>query len=363
MDDDEYGGVYPMKSQALYLVFYKEIRLSSASSIAKWFGVLVLLICGACQPVKATQPLPTSTIKMSPIASFTATQTSQPIPTSTLVMTSAYPIATSTLVIPTTTQTPLPTLTASERIDKFRELLTTNLGCRFPCWWGITPGKSTWAETRQFLTYLGPEKISSRTIMASKTLYIPSGFDLKVKKQTDGLPGYIYNTLFFVEEGGIVERIHVNAVGFTNYIEFQRLWINEMPRVILREYGIPSRIWFWTYPSLMGHSHGYDLWLIYDQQGFILYYEGLLEVDEDIFHICIYDDGREIAAMKMHLQSPDDPTPLERMGYLTSFEDLGILDIEAASGLSVEAFYQRFTRDDQPACFETPIKIWQTPQP
>jgi hypothetical protein len=64
----------------------------------------------------------------------------------------------------------------------------------------------------------------------------------------------------------------------------------------------------------------------------------------------------------MHLQAPDDPTPLERMGDLTGFEDRGILDIEEASGLSIEAFYQRFIQEEQPACFETPIEIWKVSQ-
>ena len=32
-----------------------------------------------------------------------------------------------------------------------QELLENNGGCKLPCWWGFTPGKTTWVEARQIL--------------------------------------------------------------------------------------------------------------------------------------------------------------------------------------------------------------------
>src|SRR5688572_13990138 len=44
-----------------------------------------------------------------------------------------------------------PTMTTDEAKRLVRDLLENNAGCKLPCWWGITPGKTTWSEARQIL--------------------------------------------------------------------------------------------------------------------------------------------------------------------------------------------------------------------
>jgi hypothetical protein len=45
----------------------------------------------------------------------------------------------------------LPTLQPDKAKTLVSELLKTNAGCQLPCWWGITPGKTSWQEANQFL--------------------------------------------------------------------------------------------------------------------------------------------------------------------------------------------------------------------
>jgi hypothetical protein len=37
----------------------------------------------------------------------------------------------------------VPTLTADQEQALVLDLLQNNAGCRLPCWWGFTPGKTT----------------------------------------------------------------------------------------------------------------------------------------------------------------------------------------------------------------------------
>ncbi|MFT3893686.1 MAG: hypothetical protein QM730_18815 [Anaerolineales bacterium] len=73
--------------------------------------------------------------------------------------------STSTLMIPTLTPTPHPTLSATqtivptlstdEALQQIKELYKDNGGCDLPCWWGIVPGETTWEQTKQLLGPLG----------------------------------------------------------------------------------------------------------------------------------------------------------------------------------------------------------------
>lgn len=50
--------------------------------------------------------------------------------------------------------TSYPRLEENEAHARVVELLKTNGGCRFPCWWGIVPGKTHWQEAHALLSPL-----------------------------------------------------------------------------------------------------------------------------------------------------------------------------------------------------------------
>lgn len=112
-------------------------------------GILLLNLLAACSaPVQPTA-LPTTPITAS---SPTVTPTAFPTQTSTITTTpTAKPSATTT---PTPTQTRTPEITPlpTEQVQAWiKEQMKTNPSCRLPCWWGITPGKTTWIEAQAFL--------------------------------------------------------------------------------------------------------------------------------------------------------------------------------------------------------------------
>lgn len=111
----------------------------------KWWifallAVFLLVMLSSCMPTEESSP------ELANTATFTLTNT-----------------ATST---PTLTKTPIPTWTAepsfAEMPEGFQaqieELLLTNGNCDYPCWWGLTPGKTKFVDARKFIE---PLSISS----------------------------------------------------------------------------------------------------------------------------------------------------------------------------------------------------------
>lgn len=59
-------------------------------------------------------------------------------------------VTTTTLAV--VTPTTLSTLSYDEALVTVQTLYETNNGCLLPCWWGITPGKTTWEQTKDLLS-------------------------------------------------------------------------------------------------------------------------------------------------------------------------------------------------------------------
>lgn len=332
-------------------------------SIAKLCLITLFFLSSCTTPGQSLSTEPAATTNpSSPVAQSGNTPTVRYTITSSPIPATPTPSPTPITSEPAPSQTPLPTLNATQRVETFRELLETNVGCRLPCWWGIIPGQSTWDEIQDQLSHLGWQDVA-RPLDSGATMHdthVSGGFDIKVEDfYHTGQSGEIFNTISFIERTSMIERIHIESLGYLNPPVFNALWRGYMPREILRTYGEPDRVWLYTSPILIGDRHGYDLWLIYDQLGFILKYVGLLQISGESFRICISNSGEQITTLKLHLQSPEDATPLELMGNLTGFEDRGILSIEAATKLTKKEFYEMLTQSDESVCFDTPMSVWK----
>jgi len=109
-------------------------RISVSQSFKKHFIINILLLslivsCSSASPISIS-PAPTSTI--------TTMLTVVLTPTSTIAQTLPPSL------------TPLPTIHPGDFALFFELLFATNGDCRLPCFWGMTPGKTTVAELLQF---------------------------------------------------------------------------------------------------------------------------------------------------------------------------------------------------------------------
>ena len=245
-----------------------------------------------------------------------------------------------------------PTLTVGERQIAVSELLTTNSGCLLPCWWGILPGKTSWAETEKFLIHLGI-KIGSTPGVDLGTIYHGTGgFDL------DELN--VYNNVGFAERNGVVESIYIKGNGSSNITGFHTVLALYSPSKLIGLYGKPSRVWLKSSSLNYGNTgkSGYLIWIFYDDLGFMVRYEGTVEYGS-VYHICPkLNDGGDIIDIQLLLQAPDNSLPLERDDSIIGSERASILSIEKAAGISIDEFYRRFTQSGASGCFDTPRDIW-----
>ncbi|MBN8657276.1 MAG: hypothetical protein J0M11_16210 [Anaerolineae bacterium] len=279
-----------------------------------------------------------------------STQPASPAQTGTPAIT---PTATHT---PTATITPLPTLLIDDQESYVKEFLEGNTDCRLPCWWGITPGKTSWQDSETLLRHLGAtiKQFQSET----------GGYNYGVLLR--GLPELVFSFYDNGAPNSIVDKIFVsgNKGGGQDQREFEIFWESYSPKEVMTKYGIPSRILLDTLGTLgntdMG-KHGYTVWIFYDSLGFMIRYDGFI-ADEDTFRFCfnLNQGANDIDHIELTLQHQGYAFPLESGDSILSTYPTRGIPIQNVANISVEEFHQLFTQVEQPYCLETPHDIWPT---
>jgi hypothetical protein len=160
------------------------MRQESSRNIRTTFMALIitcsLLACVRSEPhpdapTTTPSPLETKTIPTATTQPATSTTISTPSPSPLPSMPTRWPTVTprptnTPSPQPSVTWTALPTLWTLEVQKTVTAFYENNGGCELPCWWGITPGKTTWLEARAKLsplaTELGPYKIGKKEATA-----------------------------------------------------------------------------------------------------------------------------------------------------------------------------------------------------
>jgi hypothetical protein len=261
-----------------------------------------------------------------------------------------------TTVIPSPFFTPLPTIAVEEQENYIKEFLETNTDCRLPCWWGVTPGKTSWQETESLLRHLGAtifpfQMESGGNRYAVRLLGLPQ---LALSFREGKAPGSSVNIIYV---GG-------NISGAQDQREFEAFWENYSPKEVMSKYGVPSRILLYTMGTL-GQTdlgiHGYTLWIFYDSLAFMIRYDGFI-ADEETFRFCfnLNQGANDIDRIELILQRPDYSLPLEHLDSILSTNPSRGIPIQNVTNINVEEFHQLFTQIEKPHCLETPHDIWPT---
>ena len=208
-------------------------------NLASLFVVLVSTSCAS--PI----PTPPATTPVVVVTSSTATVLPTQIPASPTSTTTRTPTSTPTRVprptatsLPTKTATPTkyPTLDAQGRLNFVLQALKTNGGCQLPCWWGITPGKTTWAE---MVDTFAKQGIGFDTYEPGK---------LYLSMVTSG--NYLEPTVdvVFSEGDGLVQSIGIRTEYY--YIlaqpKYFDTWHDYALDKVLARYGLPTQVYLQT---------------------------------------------------------------------------------------------------------------------
>ena len=326
------------------------MKISHKSTIACIYGVFILTMvvgCGASTRVPGRPPFtqtkwvaPSKTILMS-----TETTTPTRIPTITPSPTDT-PTPTYTV---TSTPTDLPTLPPEQAKAMILELLQTNSGCQLPCWWGITPGETTWEQTLRIVSPIASViSINEKEGELSATV--------SFNNHPEGIDPFTFDITI---KDGIVQDLSISSDG-PGGIPFYSL------SDVLDTNGKPKEVWVYAYsPWACDYSNGQRLlWvsLFYPENGIFANYASWGEAGDVTIQGCI-----ESGPM-LYLWSPT-----LNISYSEAFTRAGLQPgdnpfkpVSDAFGMDTATFYQTY-KNDVLACVETPRELWnwcgETPTP
>lgn len=304
--------------------------------------------------------LPASTSSLPPTVTLTPPLTSTPPPTATRTPTrTPGPTATAT-----PTWEPLPTLPTPSQTAKrlVQELFETNRGCLLPCWWGITPGQTSWEEARLFLEQFAEvdpyESVDQNKPKFSVGILVPVPDEIYRKLFPDEteVPPYFYISHLYNVEEGVVVSMDVSTRYYLGYA--YRL------SAFLQTYGPPDEIWLSTYST--EYPIGvlpFLVALFYPEQGILVNYFPEANFVGDEVHACQLDRPPTSLGLWASEQKVMNYIEAARFFGLNPGEP-GILHmpIEEATEMDVQTFYETFKAPGSGVCLETPKELWPPQQ-
>jgi hypothetical protein len=299
--------------------------------------LLIISVSYGCrwQAIESTSTVPDPTEL--PSSTWTKIPTS---PTRDMLITPATMAATfyATPSLPalTPTWTPLPTLPPEEAQELISELMETNNECRLPCWWGIIPGETTWAEARQFFDTFAKEiHVSQRRDHGILIVY-----DVEGSTREGGIG-------LWLDKENVIIKIETGPITLQDHFRIDRL---------LHNYGPPSEVYIRATPSFPSRDLPFTLVLYYSQEQFLLNYQlWARKVDNNLL-ACPKDQGPYIT-----IWSPSEEWTNERLQseVLGASPSRLLRPLDEVTDLRVEDFYRIFSKQDNDSCIETPVGKWE----
>lgn len=299
--------------------------------------------CGAFSPSPisaSTVSSPTLEATLGSSATPAAPPTTPPpphvSPTASPSLAATYPTDRWTLVEPS------PVLPLDQAIGQIRSLLEENGGCRIPCWWGITPGKTS-------------EEAAIDELSQSSRVYVrgsgPFGSSHTIESvsivETRGERTQIVTDYF--ASGDLIDAIRINALDLSPVLTLKSM---------LEELGEPERILVATFsqPAEQG-SWPFGLVLFYPSSGVLAEYYISGRAEDDHILACpatasapfvgVWETGLEFSFEDAH-------------GFFGAKGiDWSFKDLELATNMDIESFYSVFRAEGAADCFVTPKSIWK----
>jgi len=294
---------------------------------ALWGWVVVVLVgCnGEIQAIETTNPT-----SIPPVETITPTVRPTITPVSTWTPVTPLPVP--------------PTLSPMEVSETIIELYESNGGCSLPCFWGWTPGQTSWIDVRHFL-------LSIPTSYYSGDFNKEGEYTFQFIVPDEISPSNIFQISIRVEDSVVI--------GISNSVKTGKYPIHEM----LRDHGHPDEVWIRTYPQITpGGDIPFVITLIYTDKGIYAGYVVDGQVDRDKIVAC---PGEGI-----------DPTlGLWRGKERLTFESIGDfrlglggydgsqMPLEEAVGISITEFFNAYRDNISDACLESPRSLWSFSNP
>jgi hypothetical protein len=235
---------------------------------------------------------------------------------------------------PTITLTIQPSQTLTRTATNTLELPTTEQvrECRLPCWWGITPGVTTWDNALKTLEQL---KENFKEINVS-------GVDnyIQIDLLEDG--GYVW---FRRNDTGVIDGIKLSTSP-SKSMEYYEL---------MTEYGEPSDVYLFAYQHFQGDYPPASVILYYADKGILAKYEFAAKLDEttNIITVCPKPTSQELWFRPNGTKYSQSDISQNTLG-----DGPSIIKIDETTSLSKQDFFTLYKDKNQTKCFETPASLW-----
>lgn len=230
--------------------------------------------------------------------------------------------------------TPLPIIPKDKVRAKFDQLYAYNNGCSLPCWWGITPGITTWREALHFL-----HQFDQVSRMEEDQKYPltenPSEFTHVILRFPGPFPDVGFTRVDFEVQNGIVVAIRLaQDIGG---------WMFPLKK-LYAEYGQPDRV-FIAPESCQENLNSCDanLYLVYDEKRFLSINGMFGAINDKTVNLCVIADGAistwapKVKIDLNPLKSPDS-TLIPLQGKILSENPI---------------------TNELETCFDVPIDLWK----
>jgi hypothetical protein len=249
------------------------------------------------------------------------------------------------------------------------DLLADNGGCELPCWWGITPGVTPWAEAQQMFLSYGK---SVSTYEATPDWGIAHKVGLFGRHERYPFDYLVEHTLY--ERDGIVSMIGIHghtpgwpADEWSVSERFIPDWQRHSLDQVLARFGQPSQVLlhYWAESA----PPPFSVAVLYEDRGILIEYMGLnqweeVEGEQALDPILICPQRSHVTDINLWLRSPEqqaDMTLADVPGFTDVFSQfgggyLGLLGfrstptLEEATGMSVDEFARIFADPGTDAC-------------
>jgi hypothetical protein len=314
-------------------------------------GVLLSLMLYGCIPgskdaiitpmvatLQTTYVLPT-TINVLPMMESTQTATPTAIPATALANTKTY-------VAPT-----IPTLNSVDARQLFRRMLSQNGGCKLPCWWGITPGETRWADAREMLNSF-VERVEEEAFVKQDTDGTADTIDLALVYFARGVPSPEYS----FETPGYFSIRSINGI-VDSVLAHQDAASRFTLANLLSDLGRPSEVYINTTSASPTGKVPFTLVVDFSNKGGLAYYHDKATIIGDKIYFCAKDYAPTDLLIWHPSPEINQKTRDEFMEGLYGIFDSGLIPLEDTSNMTIEQFYANF-RSNDPACIVTLSEKW-----
>jgi hypothetical protein len=235
---------------------------------------------------------------------------------------------------PIPTWTPLSTLTPHQAQAFMLEMMKENAGCELPCFWGITPGETSWHDAEHSLAAFADSIIQGpvNNLMKDGIESPTTVYQFTFSHQDYSSP---IRALFGVSNG-IVEKIEV----FPPSTEL-RYSLDQ----VLNRYGIPEEVLLDLLEDTNEGVPWFSFLLFYVEKGITVFYDGEAHINGEVFQACPTQTAPELILIPPGSQSL---SKMEREALSGSY----LPSIRQFPGMSTTWFYE--TLKEPGACLRIP---------